>query len=103
LLTVAWNACCFDEFMVTVVGLIETLTGGLTVTTAVADFVGSATLVTVTLTVVSAFTMGAVNKPVLEIDPCVADHVTARSLLPVTFPVNCCVRLEETLAVLGVM
>jgi len=63
--------------MVTVVGLIETLTGGLTVTTAVADFVGSATLVTVTETVVSTVTVGALNKPALEIDPCVVDHVTA--------------------------
>ena len=77
MLTVATNGCCFDEFMVTVVGLIETLTGGLTVTTAVADFVGSATLVTVTETVVSTVTVGALNKPALEIDPCVVDHVTA--------------------------
>jgi hypothetical protein len=102
LLTVARNNCCFEAFIVAVVGLIETLTGGLTVTTAAADSAGSATLVAVTETVVSAFTVGAVNKPVLETDPSVADHVTARLSLPVTFAVNCWVSVEGTLAVVGV-
>jgi len=103
LLTVATNSCCLDEFMATVVGLIETLTGGATVTTAVADWVGSATLFAVTETVVSAFTCGAVNKPALEIEPCVADQVTARLVVLTTFAVNSWVRPEGRLAVVGVM
>lgn len=88
--------------MVTADGLIETLTAGVTVTTAVADWVGSATLVAVTETIVSAFTVGAVNRPALESDPFVADHFTARSLVLVTFAVNCCFSVEGTLAVAGV-
>jgi hypothetical protein len=46
--------------MTTPVGVTETLTGGRTVTVAVADLVGSATLVAVTDTVVSLDTTGAV-------------------------------------------
>jgi hypothetical protein len=87
--TVAWNGCCFDEFIETVVGLIVTLTAGVTVTVAVAEAVGSATLVAVTETVVSAVTLGPVNNPELDIEPCVADHFTDRSLELVTFAVNC--------------
>lgn len=102
LLMVAWNTCCFDAFMVAEVGLIEMLTGGPTVTTAVAETVGSATLVAVTDTVVSVLTVGAVNKPALEIDPRVADHFTARFVVLVTLAVNCCVRVEGMLADVGV-
>lgn len=89
--------------MLTEVGLIEMLTGGATVTTAVAETVGSATLFAVTDTVVSALTVGAVNKPELEIDPRVADHVTARFVVLVTFAVNCCVSVEGILADVGVI
>ena len=89
LVTVAWNICCFDEFIVTVVGVSETLTGGDTVTTAVAVSLGSATLFAVTVTVVVLDTLGAVYRPELEIEPCVADHVTAVSSELVTFAVNC--------------
>jgi hypothetical protein len=103
LLMVAWNTCCFDAFMLAEVGLIETRTGGATVTTAVAETVGSATLVAVTDTVVSALTVGAVNKPTLEIDPRVTDHVTARFVVLVTLAVNCCVRVEGILADVGVI
>jgi len=46
--------------MTTPVGVTVTFTGGMTVTVAVADLVGSATLVAVTETVVSLDTGGAV-------------------------------------------
>jgi len=89
LLTDATKSCCLDEFMATDAGLIERLTGGATVTTAVANCVGSAILFAVTETGVSVLTCGAVNIPVLEIEPCVADHVTARLVVLTTFAVNC--------------
>jgi len=63
---------------------------GVTVTEAEALFVGSATLVAVTVTVVLTLTVGAANSPELEIDPAVADQVTAVFVLPVTVGVNCC-------------
>ena len=44
---------------------------------ALADLEVDATLVAVTVTVVLVETTGAVNKPVLEIVPAVADQVTA--------------------------
>jgi hypothetical protein len=64
---------------------------GNTVTEAEALFVGSAALVAVTVTVVLTMTLGAVNRPEPEIDPPVADHVTAVFAVPVTVAVNCCV------------
>jgi hypothetical protein len=88
--------------MVALVGLIDTLTAGVTVTVAVADSLESATLVAVTETVVSVVTLGAVNTPEPETDPLVADQVTERLLLPVTLAVNCWVKVEGTLAVEGV-
>ena len=65
-----------DEVTVAVPGVIVTLTGGITVTVALADFVGSATLVAVMLTVVFCVTFGEVNMPPPEIIPAVAVHVT---------------------------
>ncbi len=47
--TVAVNCCVLPATNVTEVGLIETETGTVTVTVADADFVGSATLVAVTV------------------------------------------------------
>jgi hypothetical protein len=61
-----------------------------TVTKPRALFVGSTMLVAVTVTVVLALTLGAVNSPELEIDPAVADQVTPVFALPVTVAVNCC-------------
>jgi hypothetical protein len=58
--TVALKGWVFPEFMTTPVGVTETFTGGMTVTVAVADFVGSATLVAVTEAAVSLDTTGAV-------------------------------------------
>jgi len=103
LFTVAVNTCCFSAFMVTLVGLRETLTAGVTVTVAVAESLGSAWLFAVIVTVVSVLTDGAVNIPELVIDPCVVDQVTAVSVEFVTFEVNCCVSREGMLTVLGVI
>jgi hypothetical protein len=103
LLTVAAKICSLEAFIVALAGLIVTLTGGVTVTTAVADLLASATLVAVTDTLVSEVTLGAVNRPELEIDPCVADHFTETSVVPVTFAVSCWFSVEATLAAVGVI
>ena len=55
------NCCVVAEVTVAVPGVSVTLIGGITVTVAVADLVGSATLVAVTRTVVVAVTLGAVK------------------------------------------
>ena len=62
---------------------------GVIETEAVNFFVGSATLVAVTLTLVLLVTVGAVNIPVLETVPAVAAQVTAVLLVPWTVAVNC--------------
>jgi hypothetical protein len=66
--------------------------GGVSAITAVADFVLSAALVTVTVTKVADKTVaGAEYSPPLEIVPTagLADHVTAVFVVPVTAAVNC--------------
>ena len=70
-------------------------------TEAEADLVASAALVTVTVTVVLALTAGAVKSPELEIDPAVADQVTAVLVEPVTVAENCWVPTEATEALFG--
>jgi len=65
--------------------------GGLTTTLARALFVGSATLVAVTVALVELVTVGAVNKPLLEIEPALADQVTDVFELFVTDAENCSV------------
>jgi len=62
---------------------------GITVTVALADFVVSATLVALTVPMAFAATVGAVNKPVLETVPIVADQVTDMFVAFETFAVNC--------------
>jgi hypothetical protein len=62
---------------------------GVTATVAEPFAVGSAVLVAVTVTVVRAVTAGAVNNPVLEICPEVADQVTLVMLVSRTEAVNC--------------
>ncbi len=57
----------------------------------------------VTVTVVLELTVGAVKSPELEIDPAVADQVTAVFVEPVTVAVNCRVPAEETVAEVGEM
>ena len=71
------------------------------VTVADADLVGSATLVTVTVTGVVLVTDGAVKRPPLEMVPPLAVQFTAGSLLPETLSVNCMVPPEPTVAVIG--
>ena len=68
-----------------------------TVTVACADFVVSATLVATTVAVVDELTLGAVNTPLLEIVPPLADHITPVFELLVTVAVNCSVPAELTL------
>ena len=75
----------------------------MTVTVAVADFVGSATLVAVTVIVVPLVTEGAVKRPPVEMVPALAVQLTAVSLLPETVSVNCLVPPELTVAVIGEM
>jgi hypothetical protein len=72
------------------VGLIETATPGalaVTVTVALADFEGSATLVARTLKLPAV--LPAVNSPAAEIVPPVAVHVTPVFDEPVTVAANC--------------
>src|SRR5579863_8760524 len=59
-----------------------------TVTLALADFVGSAVLVAVTVS--EPAVAGAVYKPLLETMPLIAVQFTAVFVDPVTVAVNCC-------------
>ena len=70
---------------------------------ALADLLGSATLVAFTVTVRSAVTVGAVNRLEGLIVPLVTDQVTDWLLLFATVLVNCCVLPEATVAVMGEM
>ncbi len=71
------------------VGVIDTATTGaaVTVTVAEADLLASATLVAFTVYV--PVVLGAVKSPEVEIEPPVADQVTAVFVLPVTVAENC--------------
>ena len=76
----------------------DTTTGGISVTVAVAFFVGSATLVAVTVaTVCAGIDAGAVYRPDGDTVPTEAVHVTPAFAVPVTpvgpvtDAVNCCV------------
>jgi hypothetical protein len=83
-LTVAVNVWLFDGSKDTEDGVSETVTGGVSVTLAVTDFVGSATLVAVTVTVWElAIEAGAVYRPAAVMLPTtgLSDQVTA--VLPV--------------------
>ena len=70
-------------------------------TVALADFEVDATLIAVTVTVVVVDTTGAVNKPVLEIVPALADQVTAWFEVLATVAVNCCVPPEALVTKVG--
>ena len=86
--TVAENCCDASTWIDAAVGLITIeITGGATVTVALADLLVSATLVAFTVYVPPA--VGAVYKPKLSILPPLAVHVTAVLVLPVTVAVNC--------------
>src|SRR5215831_3562214 len=75
---------------------------GDTETDAVPSAVGSAVLVAVTVTAVAAPTVGAVNKPELEIWPRETAQVTPVLLVSRTAAVNCCVAPEASDVVAGV-
>jgi hypothetical protein len=83
--TVALNCCVAPVRMLAVVGetVIEVTVGALTVIVAVADFVGSATLVALIVAVPAV--AGAVKRPLAVTVPALADHVTD---LFVTVPVT---------------
>jgi hypothetical protein len=98
---VAANCWVFPDVRLTLVGETATETPVLTVTVALAFLVESAELAAVTVTVVLLLTVGAVNNPPLEIEPAVADQVTAVLVVPWTVAVNCCVLPDPTLALVG--
>ena len=54
-----------------------------------------------TVTLVPEVTAGAVKSPEVEMDPALADQVTAVFVEPLTAAVNCWVAPEETAAVAG--
>ncbi len=77
--------------------------GVVTVTADNADFVVSAWLVAVTVTVVVETTDGAVKSPLLEIVPAEDAHVTAVFVEPLTVATNCCVVPEDSVSLVGVI
>ncbi len=102
--TVAVNCWIPAEETVLEPGEIEIDTAGAaTVTLAETDLAVLTWLVAVTVTVVLELTVGAVKSPEVEIDPAVADQVTAVFVEPVTVAVNCRVPAEETVAEVGEM
>jgi hypothetical protein len=70
-------------------------------TLAEAFLVVLATLVAVTVTEVVVLTLGAVNKPLAETDPALADHVTPVWLVLRTVAENCCDPPDATVALVG--
>ena len=100
----AVNCCVAAEATVALVGVTVTLTvaGGVTEIVEDADALGVAMLVAVTVAVVVLDTVGAVNKPLAEIDPAFVLHRTCVLLVPWTAAVNCCVAAEATVALVGV-
>ncbi len=102
-LTFAVNCWVPPEETVALVGEIEiaTTAGASTVILAEAELDVSAWLVALTVTVVFEVTVGAVNSPEVEIDPALADQVTAVLVEPLTVAVNCWVPPEVTVALLG--
>jgi len=103
--TVAVNCCVAFDAIVALPGLTEMLTagglGGVTNTLAVACLLESARLVAVTATEVLDVTVGAVNTPLLEIAPALADQLTPVLFVFVTVAVNCCVAFDAIVALPG--
>lgn len=101
--TVAVNCCVPPWPNVAVVGLI--ITGGLKVTVATEDFVLSATLVAVTVTVCCDATLaGAVYSPAaltLPLPAGLIDQLTLVFADPVTVALNCCVAPCPNVTVAG--
>jgi hypothetical protein len=61
----------------------------------------AATFVAVTVTLVEDVTDGAVNRPLLVIEPALAFHVTAVFGVEVRVATNCCIAPEEIVALEG--
>ena len=101
--TVAANCCVLPEASVELVGETVTLTAveAVTDTVVLAFLVVSAALVAVTVAVVLLVTVGAVNNPLLEMEPALADHVTVVFVVPCTVAANCWVLPEPTVALVG--
>lgn len=102
--TAAVNCCVAPDPTLMLVGETATViagAAGVTVTEALACLVTSAAHVAVTVTLVLLLTDGAVNSPPLEIEPAVADQVTAEFQMPRTDAVNCCVLADITVALVG--
>jgi hypothetical protein len=53
------------------------------------------------ITEVLLVTLGAINAPMLEIVPALADQVTAVSAVPLMLAVNCCCPSDATVALTG--
>jgi hypothetical protein len=96
--TVAENCCVWPTPRLTVPGDTVTVTGGVTVTFAVADLVGACTLVAVTVTDRGLGTeAGPAYRPIFDTVPTVelppvaplTDHVSAVFVVPVTAAANC--------------
>jgi hypothetical protein len=95
--TVAVNCCACPAFSVTVAGLTDTKTTGISVSTALANFVLSIMLVAITSTVwLCRILLGAVYTAVVPLVESVPTagfklHTTPVFVVPVTVAVNCCV------------
>jgi hypothetical protein len=92
--TVAVNCCVWLAVSVALGGDTDTVGAGKSVTFAVPDCVGSATLVAMTVTLCWLLTVpGAVLRPVLDTPPTLGltDHVTAVLAVPFTAAANCAV------------
>ena len=104
--TVVVNCCCWLTMTLVPDGLTVTAGSGAMVIAALADFVGSAALVPVTVIVAGlGTTAGAVYSPVPEIvpllEPPTTVQLTPRLDVPVMLALNCNVPLVNTVAVLG--
>jgi hypothetical protein len=83
------------------IGVVPIAITGVTVTVTDDLMVGNATLVTVTVALVWAETLGATKSPVLEIVPRLADQVTCCWVALITVAVNLSFEPEATVAVVG--
>jgi hypothetical protein len=91
--TVALNCCVCEAPSETLAGVSDTVTAGTSVIPALADFVGSAALTAVTVTVCALeMEAGALYKPVFVTVPIsgLTDQLTPVLVVPPTVAVNCC-------------
>lgn len=93
--------CAPGMEVVVIASALGVVVDGFTETLALAFFVESAALVAITVTLVLVETDGAVNIPSLEIDPALADQVTAVFEDPCTVAANFCPVPAVIVAALG--